>query len=248
MMDAASRALVQLFVLDLEAPGAGGAHDLELLDAYERSRVERLRFKRHKNHFIASHAGLRRCLSAVTGQAPDALKIVGPEHEKPQLVRRHPDKAACFFNLSHSGRIALVGVSQDGPVGVDVEVLRDLPDVDSVARQVFRDEEMAALAALPPEQKTRGFFRAWTRKEAVIKTTGEGFRADLKSFGVTLDSDQEASFLCEPGAVAGSTWGLAHASVGPGAVGAVAMLVPGEDPSFDLVVSPKHAVCSGPQS
>ncbi|MEO1576512.1 MAG: 4'-phosphopantetheinyl transferase superfamily protein [Pseudomonadota bacterium] len=237
------RPAVQLFVLDLDAPDAGGPGDLALLDAHESARAGRLRFEKHRLRFIASHAGLRRSLAAVTGQAPDEVRIIAAEHEKPHLA----DDAGWHFNLSHSGPLALVAASRAGPLGVDVEQLRELADRDTVARQVFCTEELEALAALAPDQKTRGFFRAWTCKEAVIKTTGEGFRADLKAFGVTLHPDHAVSFVRAPAPVSGASWGLAMVDVGPGAMAAVSMLVPGDDPSFDLVMASAHAVCSGPQ-
>lgn len=233
-----TRPTVQIFSLKLDAPGAGGEDDVALLDAAERARAERFRFDRHRRRFVAAHAGTRRCLSQALGQPARSLRLHCREHEKPRLL----NAPSWAFNLSHSGELALVAVSDAAAVGVDVEMVRDLPDFDAVAREVFASDELAELASLPFADRAQGFFRAWTRKEAVIKTTGEGFRADLKSFSVSLRPGGDVRFVRPPPAVPGSTWGLRHLDPGANAIGAVAMAVPGDDGAFDLVTHDELAV------
>ena len=62
-------------------------------------------------------------------------------------------------------------------IGVDIERLRPLSDMDALAERVFSAAERAALAAVPPDRRVEAFFAGWTRKEAYIKARGEGIAA-----------------------------------------------------------------------
>ncbi len=216
-----TRPQVQIFVLNLDEKDAGGQADVMLLDATERARAERFHFARDRTRFVAAHAGLRRTLGAKLDAPPAALSLVTRPNVKPRFAA----STGWHFNLSHSGGVALVAVTDAGPVGVDVEVLRDLPDMAAVAQEVFTPDERSALFALPQHDRAAGFFRAWTRKEAVIKATGEGFAADLKAFGVTLGPDAPAGFARPPAVAGGCHFALEHVDPGCGAVAAVAVML-----------------------
>jgi 4'-phosphopantetheinyl transferase len=92
------------------------------------------------------------------------------------------------FNLSHSGSTVLLGIAESGDLGVDVEAVRKIADVDGLAHRCFSVREIEALAACTANEKLRAFFRAWTRKEAFLKALGTGLRIDPRSFSVSLDS------------------------------------------------------------
>jgi 4'-phosphopantetheinyl transferase len=100
------------------------------------------------------------------------------------------------FNLSHSRELALLAITRDRPVGVDVECLRVLSgDVLDLSDTQFSETECKALRALPPAERRTGFFRCWTRKEALIKASGEGLTRDLDSFDVDVGPGSESALL-----------------------------------------------------
>jgi 4'-phosphopantetheinyl transferase len=76
------------------------------------------------------------------------------------------------FSISHSGAMAVVAVSLDQRVGVDIECTERiiLPEVASV----FTPEEQRWVRNDP-----RRFLTLWTRKEAVLKADGKGLHHDL---------------------------------------------------------------------
>jgi 4'-phosphopantetheinyl transferase len=80
-------------------------------------------------------------------------------------------------------------------VGVDVEQIRPLQDIQSIADQFFCSEEATALRSLKANQSERGFYLCWTRKEAYIKAIGDGLSAPLDGFRVTLRPGQPARFI-----------------------------------------------------
>ncbi len=93
----------------------------------------------------------------------------GP-HGKPRLAG---DWAWLRFNLSHSGQLALVAVARDVEVGVDVERIRPLREMHSIARRWLGLDDIADESE---------FFRAWTWHEAVVKALGVGLSGSAEGF------------------------------------------------------------------
>src|SRR5690606_26602872 len=99
------------------------------------------------------------------------------------------------FNVSHSDEIALYAISFQQEVGVDIECMRPLDDIDQLAARTFSAHEYADWALLPETQKQAGFFNCWTRKEAFIKAVGQGLSYPLSAFDVSLKPGKPARFL-----------------------------------------------------
>jgi 4'-phosphopantetheinyl transferase len=107
------------------------------------------------------------------------VRIVLEEHGKPRL-----DDDSLAFNLSHSGTLALVAISSEGPLGIDIEQHRTIRDIDQLAKRYFTPAE-AALVARDPAV----FFRLWSRKEAWIKAQGGGLAIPLDTVDLSADTD-----------------------------------------------------------
>jgi 4'-phosphopantetheinyl transferase len=114
---------------------------------------------------------LRRVLSRYLGQAPAEIGLARGEHGKPHLAKE-PGRLA--FNLSHSGELALVAVSQGREVGVDVERAKPGRDLVGLAERAFDPEGAEAVRAAAGDERTRLFYELWTRHEARLKCLGVG--------------------------------------------------------------------------
>lgn len=158
-----------------------------LLDATEQARADRFVFARHRVEYIAAHALLRSALtSIVAGADATAWRLVGGENGKPVAwLGDHP--APVSFNLSHTE--GMVGVAAmtcpERDVGFDLEALHRKVTLD-IADHYFRPEEIAWLRSLPEPNRSNGFLRLWTLKEAFIKATGKGLSQDLAAFWFDL--------------------------------------------------------------
>ena len=89
------------------------------------------------------------------------------------VIKGHPE---IHFNFSHSGKVALCAIDSQ-PVGADVEMPRKI--TPSLIAYTMNDEEQALITSAP--ESLTAFLALWTKKEAVLKLTGEGIRSDLKS-------------------------------------------------------------------
>ena len=178
---------IHIWTIDL----TGVADDAALSDD-ERARAARLLMPDARRRFVAARAGLREILAQATGTTAASLTFAIGEHGKPYLTGIND---APHFNLAHSGDLALVAVC-DRPVGVDIEQVRPLTNMAQMAEMSFTDEERTALWPLDEPARTDAFFRLWTRKEAVMKAHGAGFRL-AKSFSLPLALPDAASVLLE---------------------------------------------------
>lgn len=173
--------------------GEPSSQDESLLDDQERARSRRFVHRVHRSRFVIAHAALRLVLARSIGVDPAAIRYDHGIHGKPRLAR---DLRRLEFNLSHSQELALLAVTRDRPGGVDVECMRVMSGgVLDLSETSFSDTEREALRALPPAERRTGFFRCWTRKEALIKATGEGLSRDLDSFDVDVGPGSESALL-----------------------------------------------------
>lgn len=164
---------------------------------------------------------LRLLMGAYLGQPGRAVKINRSQRGKPVLDRSVHD-SALEFSMAKSGDRLLIGVSNGGEVGVDLEPLeRRARNTMALARRYFSQAEAEQLAALPPAQADRAFLRAWACKEAVVKASGHGIANQLCRFTVETDPARGPAVLEFDGLAAGA-WRLALVQPEPELLGAVA--------------------------
>lgn len=195
-----------------------------VLSEEEMARAGRLRRAEDRARLLVGHAALRLILGRALGAEPGALSFSGGPAGKPELAG--PWAGALRFNLSHSGDRALVGLSRDGAIGVDVEALRPMPDAARVARSYFSAQEAAALAALPDAEREPAFMAVWTRKEAVVKALGAGLSMPLHRFSVCLPPAEPRILASTSDDLDPAAFTLRHLEPGPGTVGAAAVAAP----------------------
>ncbi len=187
-----------------------------VLSAAERQRLQRFHFADHRRRYQIGHGALRTILAGYLDTDPAAIGFRQGPRGKPYVAAAGP-----FFNLSHSGKLALVGVSAT-ELGLDVEKVRHLESLTEIARKHFSTAEFAALDALHGDERELAFYRCWTRKEAYIKALGEGLSMPLDTFDVSLC--EAPKFLrCRDGEEDPANWSLLDVSPGPEFVGAIAI-------------------------
>lgn len=186
---------------------------LAYLEPEESARASRLLFPADREQSIASRGTLRLLLAHYTGAArPCDLRFALGEHGKPYLA-----DSDLRFNLSHTRDLALFAFARDIDLGIDLEQIRPAVDLDAVAEQNFAPSEREALLALPQTERTRAFYRCWTRKEALLKAEGTGLFRALDTFAVSLLPGEPARVIA-----GAAGWELQHIDVAPNAVGAIA--------------------------
>jgi len=129
------------------------------LEPHELERAGRFHFEKHRGHFIVARGFLRSVLARYLGTQPESLRFVYGGYGKPALESEHDLR----FNLSHSNEVALLAVTLNAELGVDVEHMRADFASEDIARRFFSRSEVDAFNALPKAEQVAAFFRCWTR-------------------------------------------------------------------------------------
>jgi 4'-phosphopantetheinyl transferase len=162
----------------------------DVLSEDERARAAKFRFDHDRKRFTSGRTALRLLLAGYLKTNPEKILFSYGPAGKP-FVSASP----LSFNLAHSGPHALVGFALEHQIGIDVEQIRQIDDMPLVAQYSFAPGEFRRWQALPADQKTRAFYRCWTRKEAYLKAIGEGIAQRLQKFEVAFEPGAPPAIL-----------------------------------------------------
>jgi 4'-phosphopantetheinyl transferase len=194
---------------------------LSSLSAEELDRARRFHFPAHRDRFVVGRGILRRILSQFLNNRAADIAFEYGAFGKPRLR----DRAAPHFNVSHSDHRAMIAISEDHPVGIDIERVRPLEEFARLAVLVFNERERQQMARLGDDEQMRAFFRGWSRKEAYFKATGAGLSARLH--GVTVDLAESSSRVLEISGGDAGRWSMQDVPTPGGFAGALALPCPG---------------------
>ena len=195
-----------------------------LLSPGELERASRFRFDRDAHRYVIARGVLRTLLGRYQGRPPDSIGLEESEHGRP-FDPSEVGAGRLDFNVSHSQDRLLVAFTRAGRVGVDIEWMSPLPDMAELVELNFSPAEQATWRSLADDQRERGFFACWTRKEAFVKAVGQGLSHPLQSFDVSLAPGDEARLeRIENGRP--DAWTLRALDADPGYAAALAVEAP----------------------
>ncbi len=163
---------VDIWLVRLDDPGFV-VNDLKrLLIDDETRQSQRFSTSELVRRFIVRRAVRRKLLSRYCRTEPQELHFDLGIHGKPTISPRQSAEHI-HFNASTSGGVELLAVAADD-VGIDIEQIKPLPDLDALIKQTTNDHDRQLLEVREPDSRLRSFYRQWTCKEAVLKATGLG--------------------------------------------------------------------------
>lgn len=180
----AQKQTVDIFAIDLSQPPIPIDRARHSLTDAERQSMDRFKSPTKQREFAITRAMLRMILASVIRTDPLALALAFEHtaHGKP-LLPNHP----VHFNVTHSHQIALIAVSPDLPLGVDIEYVQGRRELIKLAQRFFAPAEYEAILAMDPTCIEQAFHATWTRKEAFVKAVGQGIALGLDRFEVSVD-------------------------------------------------------------
>ena len=208
---ALSAGRIEVFFIDLKQPTHEQAWYEASLTSKESQRAARYRIDEKRTEFAVTRGSLRRLLASLTGIEPERVPLEFGLHGKPSL--KHD---SIRFNVSHSHDAALIAITLDSEIGVDIEQVRPRVSYMRLAERFFSPVERDELLQLPKDDQQFGFFACWTRKEALLKADGSGIARGLDTFDVLVDPAMPAVLLeTRWPDDAHAAWRLADIDVGP---------------------------------
>jgi len=135
-----------------------------VLTKEELEKADRFHRKQDRESYIVGKHMSRSILSNFLGKSPSNISYQYNSRKKPYIQGIH-------FNTSHSGNQVYFALSQH-PLGIDTEYIDPNFDFSAIASTYFSEEEAAYIGH--NNSARQNFYTLWTRKEALLKATGEG--------------------------------------------------------------------------
>jgi 4'-phosphopantetheinyl transferase len=149
-----------------------------LLSDDENIRAGRLRGLQIADKFMITHGILRILIGRYLSRKPEELVFKYGQNGKPALADNLQEGLS--FNISHSSNLAVFAIAKGLEIGVDIEEVHPINDLEATASIILSEEELSKFKALPGGKKLEHFFTIWTCKEAVLKAIGAGFTSPVK--------------------------------------------------------------------
>lgn len=171
---------------------AAHAIDHAVLDEVETARARNLRRADDQRRSLLGAALLRLAVEELTGRPAGRVLVdrrcdaCDRPHGRPRLPGTE-----LFASVSHAGDWVAVALTGAGQVGVDVERVIAI-DIDALAPVVVGQLIMTGRLTL------NDFFVYWTRKESVLKATGDGLAVRIAEIAVKGPAEP-AALLAYPG-------------------------------------------------
>ncbi|ART78731.1 4'-phosphopantetheinyl transferase family protein [Oceanisphaera avium] len=150
----------------------------QVLSQAERTRLANITQPKQANTFLVGRYLLRQLLARQLHIAPAELTIAINPKGKPQLQLSDARSLVQWhFNLSHSQSLLALALSNQAPLGLDIESRQlNAKQILRLAKRYFNEWEQSWLASNPQPEN---FLRLWTIKEAVLKADGAGIANNL---------------------------------------------------------------------
>jgi 4'-phosphopantetheinyl transferase len=146
-----------------------------LLDHSERERARRYSHAPARGRFVLGRGLARLAVAQIAGLEPEKVEFTatcrhcGGPHGRLEV---NTADGRMRLSVSHSGTRVGVALTWEIECGLDIEqvALRG----QRAPTNALSPPEREVFAALPEQDRVSAFIRTWTRKEAVLKATGDG--------------------------------------------------------------------------
>jgi 4'-phosphopantetheinyl transferase len=220
-LDRPSAGEIHVWYAELDRPDT--AHFFSLLSQDEKDKADRFIFEQDKVRYTTRRGILRILLGSYLGIEPYQIRFDYSHNNKPALAEKY-NRSALYFNQSCSERMAVFAFTSGCEIGIDIEYIRDVPEMQQIFERFFSPGENEVFQTLSANLRKEAFFNCWTRKEAFIKATGDGLSRPLNTFDVSLMPGEPARLLeierCHEEV---NLWFMNDLKVTPGYAAALAM-------------------------
>lgn len=150
------------WIVDLQEISEQEAEEAKyFLDDTTFQRSQRFIFQPDRHRSIVSHACLRVKISEMIRRNPSNITLLRNQYGKPYIEGNE-----IYFNLSHTKKMAFIGIHPSRPIGVDIE---------HNERSLRVDHSTSFISSDPLKETPQIFLRSWCAEEAYLKAIGTGF-------------------------------------------------------------------------
>lgn len=176
--------------------------DLDILSDAEKQRLDGM-FEGSQPPFVTARALLRRALARILGLMPEDVPLQQEGAGRVELLYKDNPDDGPYFSISHTGAaersIVAVAVSEDMPVGVDIEQPDRDMDWRRLAESRMHDVDKLVLKTLDNRAARQRFFELWTLKEAMVKLEDGKLIRYLREIALDLSEEEPRLLTPTPG-------------------------------------------------
>lgn len=163
-----------------------------LLSEEEKTRVQNFKFDHLKRNYTLSHGVLRLILSNFLQRPAQKITFSFGKYGKP-YVKDNP--VSLQFNMSHSHNMAIIALTQNAELGIDIELLKTVQQQDELPLSIFSERELKFYLSLTTSKRKIVFFKSWVCKEAFLKTLGTGLNTPMQDVEIQFSFSLKPSLL-----------------------------------------------------
>jgi len=181
----------------------------------ERLRLSGYRRRKDQQLFVARRGLARECIAKELSLAPQSIRLMNQPSGKLDWNANDFDYGprAIDFSVSRTAGCVAAVVSRKQCVGIDVERISLLPEIETLAIQNLHPIELKDWLDMPETSRLVAYYRLWVVKEAFAKALGVGLtlpprdilaneamnntRGKVESI-LSPDQSQEAEFWLKP--------------------------------------------------
>lgn len=160
-----------IFKFDLKVYKDIESNYKNVLSKNELNKAKLFKVQKDLERYVIGKYFTRLLVGVQLGIKPCEVTFIEIENKKPATTNIN-------FNISHSGNLILLALS-NSVMGIDVECINPSFNFENLLIQCFKPSELLHI------NSRSDFYVFWTRKEAIIKATGEGLIDDLHDIDCT---------------------------------------------------------------
>ena len=151
---------------------------LQTMPAAIQKKIRAYRHWEDAERSLAGYFLLQKGLERLNLSPIDFAKLKRAEFNKPYA------EGNTHFNIAHSGKYTVCAISERHEVGIDIELLNDIPVGDFT--DFFEAQEWSHVVNNP--EPVKAFYMLWTKKEAFLKLIGSGLNVPLNQVIIQDDN------------------------------------------------------------
>ncbi|MFA4870538.1 MAG: 4'-phosphopantetheinyl transferase superfamily protein [Pedobacter sp.] len=160
-----SKGITHIFKINIVLYESIKPEYLSVLDQKEITKANRFKNEDDKKRYVIGKYFSRIILSSFLNLEPKDILFSFTGNKKPYIEGAH-------FNISHSGRFTIIAISPVA-IGIDIEYINAKFDFSPLLNICFKESELNSIHDIVD------FYTLWTRKEAILKASGEGLIDNL---------------------------------------------------------------------
>lgn len=178
--------IVHIWIANLCSPQRELEPFYHILSEDEKEKTNSYQFRQHQTKYIITHGILRMLLAFYSNSDPEKLQYIYSSYGKPHLWN-NPE---ITFNISYSNEIGIFAFGFRQPIGIDIEYIRPMPDLQPMTDLLLSEAEKKHITNSSDLSGLNLFYKFWTRKEALVKAAGIGLSYPVRQISVSLEKEE----------------------------------------------------------